>query len=305
MYRFRNILVGMTLTERDVPVAAYAGLVARLAEPDRVIFFHSTDSGGIPDEILLEFPDLAKDTSGDESFRQTMEETVGRHFKGPDRTRVDYVVSNGHPLQDLLAWSRENDTDLIIAGRPTLPESSGNMAEKLARKAYCSVLIVPGTAKDRLGSVLVPVDFSIHSTNAVDIGISFAAAAGLGEVHLIHAYSVPKGYYKTGKSFEEFSGIMRQHAEKSCETWLQQIDAKGVRVRPHFDMSDDAVAVVRTAGEALDTGLVVLGARGRSSAAAAILLGSVTESLIRSLKRPILAVKEKGSGVGILDAIFA
>ena len=49
--------------------------------------------------------------------------------------------------------------------------------------------------------------------------------------------------------------------------------------------------------------LIVVGARGRSGDIAAILLGSITEGLIRKLDRPLLAVKEKGEGLNILEAI--
>jgi nucleotide-binding universal stress UspA family protein len=49
--------------------------------------------------------------------------------------------------------------------------------------------------------------------------------------------------------------------------------------------------------------LVAVGARGRT-AAAALLLGSVTEQLIRSTEIPLIAVKKKGTGMGLLDALY-
>ena len=49
--------------------------------------------------------------------------------------------------------------------------------------------------------------------------------------------------------------------------------------------------------------LLVIGARGRR-AGAGVLLGSVTEHLIKTTTIPILAVKKKGSGLNILEAIL-
>jgi len=49
--------------------------------------------------------------------------------------------------------------------------------------------------------------------------------------------------------------------------------------------------------------LLVVGARGRANGAG-ILLGSVTEKLIRTVSIPILAVKKKGAGLDILNAIL-
>ena len=54
-----------------------------------------------------------------------------------------------------------------------------------------------------------------------------------------------------------------------------------------------------------DNGITFLsvGARGRG-AGAAVMLGSVSERLIENLDVPILAVKKKGTGLNILNAIF-
>ena len=49
--------------------------------------------------------------------------------------------------------------------------------------------------------------------------------------------------------------------------------------------------------------LVVIGARGRSNDAAA-LLGGVTEQVIRSARSPLMVVKKKGEGLRLLDALL-
>jgi nucleotide-binding universal stress UspA family protein len=46
-----------------------------------------------------------------------------------------------------------------------------------------------------------------------------------------------------------------------------------------------------------------MGARGRK-AGAGVLLGSVTEHLIKTTTVPLMAVKEKGTGMGLLDALL-
>ncbi|UCE62029.1 MAG: universal stress protein, partial [Phycisphaerales bacterium] len=49
---------------------------------------------------------------------------------------------------------------------------------------------------------------------------------------------------------------------------------------------------------------VVIGARGRTGAAG-VLLGTVTEQLIRRSPSPVLAVKKKGECLGVLRALLA
>ncbi|MBN2439428.1 MAG: universal stress protein, partial [Deltaproteobacteria bacterium] len=46
-----------------------------------------------------------------------------------------------------------------------------------------------------------------------------------------------------------------------------------------------------------------IGARGRK-AGAGVLLGSVTEHLIETTTVPLMAVKKKGTGMSILDALL-
>ncbi len=48
---------------------------------------------------------------------------------------------------------------------------------------------------------------------------------------------------------------------------------------------------------------VVIGARGRTGAAG-VLLGTVTEQLIRRSPSPVLAVKRKGECLGLLRALL-
>jgi nucleotide-binding universal stress UspA family protein len=48
--------------------------------------------------------------------------------------------------------------------------------------------------------------------------------------------------------------------------------------------------------------LIVIGARGRTGAAG-ILLGTVTEQLIRVSPVPVLAIKNKGECIGVLRAL--
>ncbi len=48
---------------------------------------------------------------------------------------------------------------------------------------------------------------------------------------------------------------------------------------------------------------VVIGARGRTGAAG-VLLGTVTEQLIRQSPAPVLAVKKKGECIGLLRALL-
>jgi len=75
-----------------------------------------------------------------------------------------------------------------------------------------------------------------------------------------------------------------------------------VNIKPVFKKDKNVVSSIRNFSESLGDVLIVVGARGRSGNIAAILLGSITEGLIRTTHKPLLAVKEKGQGLNILEA---
>jgi hypothetical protein len=146
------------------------------------------------------------------------------------------------------------------------------------------------------------------------VAVAFASAKGIDEIRCLHAYNVPIGYYKTGKSFEQFAEIMKGHAEKNYKNFLQtevcqigsvcQIkDLKGIKVTPLFILEKKPAKAIEEVIKNHDIDLLVIGARGRH-AGAGVLLGSVTEHQIRTTTVPILAVKKKGTGMNLLDAIL-
>jgi nucleotide-binding universal stress UspA family protein len=85
---------------------------------------------------------------------------------------------------------------------------------------------------------------------------------------------------------------MRKAAEEELEAVRKGIEANGVsKVTTDCPDSVDAVQVIAAAAEAHDADLVVMGTHGRGGLKHAF-LGSVTERTLRTLDRPVLAVKE-------------
>ena len=218
-------------------------------------------------------------------------------------TEIIFEALQGRPLDELLNFVRGKDIDLVMNNGRNPETHSIEMAEKLARKAPCSVLVVPQDKTAAIHKVLVSVDFSENSEDAIDVGIAYASAAGLSEISCLHAYSVPLGYYKTGKSSEEFAEIMLKNAESQFETFIKKFDLKGLTAKPVFVLNPSPEEAIEKTVQSGHYDLLVLGSRGRSTGAA-VLLGSVTEKLLWSTKVPLLAVKKKGTGLKVLEALF-
>jgi hypothetical protein len=71
--------------------------------------------------------------------------------------------------------------------------------------------------------VLVPVDFSKHSTLALEQAMELANNEQ-AHITCVNVYSVPSGYSKTGKSYEEFAEIILNHSKKDFASFISKYD---------------------------------------------------------------------------------
>jgi nucleotide-binding universal stress UspA family protein len=305
-------MVALSLGEQDEASIRYAAMVSNLAMSDKITFIHVAGGSDIPEDLRAEYPELVQ--PGGKFAKHEMEKLVSKYFNGYSGAKLEYEVVEGFPLMELLYRAKQEEIDLIIMGKRREPRESGTLPQKLVRKAPCSVLFVPEGAKSELTNILVPTDFSENSVDAMDVAVAFATAGGVPEIYCLHTYNVPIGFYKTGKTYEEFAEIMKGHAEKNYQKFLRTEicrketvcelrNLKEVTVSPIFKLEKKpATAIVEVIKEN-QIDLLIMGARGRK-AAAGVLLGSVTEHQIMRSSIPVLAVKRKGADMSLLDALL-
>lgn len=300
MYRYKNVLVGLGADQHDPSLIRYAGLVARMAQSERVTFAHVAQAA-VPELVPHgdSVPASGEGYAAEElkQLRADLEKTVQESFEKPPGVHVQTELHGGAVLDEMLALTRSLETDLVLVGQGT---HDGAFAEKLARKAPCSVLVVPTEAAPAIQRVLVPVDFSEHAADAVDVAVAFADAAGLGEVHLLHVYGAPT---KGKRSHENATYALRRRAEEAYETFTADLDFRGLKPIPHFAIGLDVPEAVGRAARQHEADLVVVGARGRTPGAA-ILMGSTAEALIQHIDVPLVAVKQKGVTLKLLDVLL-
>jgi nucleotide-binding universal stress UspA family protein len=302
MYRFKRLLVAISLKQQDGTSIRYAAMISRLAESEKITFLHVASTPELEEDVCTLYPELQQSCDG--STTKEIESLVKQYYDGHPDTQLECEAVEGSPLVELLRRAKKEDVDLIIMRKRAGEKVSGNLSTKLTRKAPCSVLFVPEGAKSWYTNILVPVDFSENAKLAVEVAAAFARANDIEKIECLHIYSVPGGYYKTGKSYEEFAEIMKGHAEKHYQEFIDSVDLNGIEAVPKFRLEKkDYRGIWEEVLEERDVHLLVMGARGRK-AGAGVLLGSVTEQLIKTTKVPLLAVKEKGTGMGLLDALL-
>ncbi|MBN1533810.1 MAG: universal stress protein [Spirochaetes bacterium] len=303
MYRFKNILIPVDTIAVKAEDMKYADTISRLAQSKKAYFLHITPSLDVPEEIRNLYPEIIEPV--DEFAEKKLCEDVCDIFSGNGRVDVQASIVEGNPMDQLLSMVVRKDIDLVMIQ----PGKGGDeyfrsLPEKLARKAPCSVLIVPeGFQLSTYSKILVPLDFSEDSKNAIDVALAFAKAESLQSITAVNVYRVPTGYHKSGKSYEEFAEIMKRNAEKQFNVFIEKFDTGSVTVEPLFVLNDSVVKGIKEAMKTTSADLVIMSTRGRASGAS-VILSSYTEKIINDSTVPVLAVKKKGAGLNFIKALL-
>ena len=283
-------------------IIRYAHLIGRLFKPKQVYFVHPPGTPEVPDEILDRYPTLAE--AGEEPVHSRMKHLVDAHFKPPQDCQVLLETLRGHSVVELLRFSWKRQIDLVLVEKKAEKEHDPHdlLAEKIARKAPCPVLLVPTAAKPAIKKILAPVDFSQNSQLAMEAAIRFASAAKIKDIAALHVYHVPVGFARTGKSYEEFSIIMEENARFGYESFIDRLETGNVDITPIFLQDDNPAASIQAVVKGRGIDLLVIGNKGKQTS---LLLGSVSERLIRITQVPLLVAKRKGLWINLIKILLS
>ncbi|SHO62261.1 universal stress protein [Algoriphagus zhangzhouensis] len=299
---FSKVMIGLDLTEMDEILIEKTVVFLKFWGVEKCYFVHVAKSLAIPDEILREYPDLL--AAGDESVEAIMMNKI-KSKAFPDSIEIEVFAEEGdHPLDTVLRWAKIKDVDLIVMGRKETLKGTGALANGVAKKAPCSVMLLQEKRPAGLPKkIMVPTDFSEHNHMIYKFGERIADQLK-AQLVPVHIYQVPHGYSKTGKSYEEFAEIMKANAKKDFEAFVAQHDHPELECDFVLDEGEDVGELLLKEAMKLGVDMFIMGSRGRTKSAA-ILLGSTAEKVIKANNvLPMLIFKKKGETMGFFDALF-
>jgi nucleotide-binding universal stress UspA family protein len=137
-------------------------------------------------------------------------------------------------------------------------------------------------------TILVPIDFQDASLDALVAARELAGRLDL-EVVLLHTYSIPVVVYP---GFDPIvaPGLPEEIAA-TAKTALEKLAAENGGLKTILRSGDAATEILRVIDEQKPA-LVAMGTHGRKGLAH-LLLGSVTEKIVRSSPSPVLTVRAK------------
>jgi nucleotide-binding universal stress UspA family protein len=305
MYKIKKLIVCLDQSELDNTLVRFASFVAKVNQTKKIYFANVIRNLQIPKEVLEEFPNLI-DNMVEERKRQ-MNEVVDANFGKKNDIEFSFVVKEGQLSKKILKLAHEKSADMIIIGRKVTLPGTGVISQRLARRASCSLLIIPEKAEPKMDKLLVPSDFSDYSKDALEEAVLIVEKyGGNAEIVCQNVFTVPSGYHFTGKSYEEFTSIMLMHAEINFKKFIRNIDTKNIKITPIYtqDDDDDPVEEIIAKAKEISADGIIIGVKGRT-AATALFIGSMAERLIQLNEDfPLLVTRPKGKNAGILDYIL-
>ncbi|MBA4299216.1 MAG: universal stress protein [Cyclobacterium sp.] len=299
---FSRAMVGLDLTEMDDILIKNTAVFVKFLGINKCYFVHVAKNLEIPREILENYPDLLAPT--DESIEAIITNKLKENNFPEDIETEVFVDEGSHPLDSFLRWAKIKDVDLIIMGRKDSLHGHGVLADGVAKKAPCSVLLVQEKRPIKFPKkVLIATDFSSHNHLIYEFAEQITNKLG-SELVPLHLYEVPHGYSKTGKTYEEFSEIMKENAKNDFKKFVSKHHHPELTCEMLLNDGKNPGNLILEFATKIEADIILLGSRGRTTSAA-ILLGSTAEKLIHVNKHlPMLIFKEKGETMGFFDALF-
>jgi sulfate permease, SulP family len=278
MNLFRRITVALARAPADAELLRYAELIREKVAPEAAFqFVHVLpDAGSLSAAAAREIP-----THG--SALLSIRDRVNEHFSGSP----ECLVLNGSRVDRLLEHSAESGSDVILLGHRRARTGRRSLVRRLAMKAPCSLWLVPEGSALRIEKILVGIDFSPSSAEAMRLAALLARGArvrGCTAVHVVRPEERPAG-------------------EAAFDRFLGALDLSGTVVQRRTENGTSVTQALLDIAADEEADLIVMGTRG-SSSSAAVLLGAEAEQMLRESRYSVLVTRRRGEHLGVLQVLL-
>ena len=325
MLHVSNILVPLDTHENAVPVVQWASVFAH-ATHSPLTLLHVNESfellkvrpglrgGGLP---TLDLTLSSWRQHYQQEAHATLDTLAQQHCRD---LSVSPLILEGRAPATVLSAIESTHSNLVVMGthgRPWYQRTFlGSTAEAVLRASAVPVLVVHNNADSlpppRLHRILLATDFSLAS-GVGDEWLQYLTHHGVREVVLVHAIENPllDAYAPDTAelNLKSISQESQQHPPRSAQPYWenalhvartnlshvrQQLLAPPTSVlQAEIVVTEGApAAVILTAAEQHQVDCIIMATHGRSGVKRFV-LGSVTEKVLRSSSRPVLAVPSR------------
>ena len=219
-----------------------------------------------------------------------------RSLREIDDVSCDHRIVLGDPFEGIAKSAEEIDPDILVIGphrRQALKDIfTGTTAERTIRTSNVPVLMANGAPTGPYRHILIAVDFSDCSSQAVrtvqQLGLAKRAA-----ITVIHVFDAPgtgliAHSTMTDDEARKYIAGEESRAGKELAAFLNRLEFAPAHRVLKFNETSAGERILSTANE-LSADLIVVGTHGRTGLSR-LMLGSVAEEVLRSADHDVLAV---------------
>lgn len=296
-FKVRHALAGLDFDEASENLLKYLSLFCSKIPTEAIYFLHAIPRQNLFNIFVDEDLASADHVKGiDRELVNQLKSIVSNNFSPTGKIKVKTEIVQGDPLQELLETADKIESDLVVIGQNTSQNRHGILGKNFARQIWGNALIVPDKSKMSLRRILVPVDFSTNSAEALRAAISISKnLEKKAAVSVLHNYQLPPNFSAYRYNHERVMEMLREDRESTLKAFINDHVAEEDRslVKPFLlgGLRTSVGKSIQSFAEKRRYDLIVMGAKGHSKVAL-LLLGSVTEKVISLTKRtPVLIVR--------------
>ncbi len=284
MNQITRVLVALDYSTMDDQLLTFSRQLTELMDVEEIYFVHVIPDLFFPNKSEMPLAgDLLVSAPIDEKVEITIKKKVARFFTNhPNKITISVDILEGVPFEKILNWISIKHIDLLVTGRKKQSEGSGLTAKRVAHQTDCHVLFVPEESTLSPKNIMVPIDFSVHSVNAIRMALAFKRRIPNVNIQVVHSMRFLSYDYYYGldddpifrKAFqaqkmEDYETMLEEHHLTTEDIELVFLD------NPQINAARDLHEYAKE--EKAD--LVIMGAKGHTGFKY-FFYGSVTERFV-------------------------
>ncbi len=245
----------------------------------------------------LYYSELAFSSDVDQQIVETAEAELAGALRGARATGIDKVSTlllHGIPADKIIqTLEADPDYDLVVIGangRSGLARVlMGSVAEKIVRRAPCSVMAVHPTHPIRpFKNILCPIDFSESSFEAFELARRIAHTDA-GSVTLLHVLDMPLNYSGDPGTSQLLSDLDKRSSAHLDSLIASDTSTKVTKLTRIGSPGRQILALLESEPP---FDLVVVGTHGRTGIKR-LVLGSIAEKIVRYAPCPVIVARKR------------
>lgn len=296
-FQVEHGLVGIELGSSDGTVLAYLNFLSQFIPFKQFHFLHFLEPLRLFESLYQEgYLELLQHEAMTLASQEKMEELVRVAFQGQIQGQYIVDAKMGNALGELVGAAAEIPADLVIAGQKTGTNQHSILARKFVRKVKSNALVIPDQTEAKLTRILVPIDYSPLSIEAVRTAVAINQRLEVPvPITCVNVFEVPPvNWYRIQRSEKQMKTMLaadRSYAFDALKAKFFPIDKGNINLHLIEKERPGVGSYIMDYANKNQYDLIIMGAKGHSNFEQMI-LGSVTEKVVALTQSiPVLIIR--------------